>query len=327
MQKKLNIFFIYDNMSTFVKKDFDILNEVFDVKTLKYNSKKDIPKLIWGVLTSDINFSWFVLGYATIAVFFSKIFKKKSIVIAGGWDVVNAPEIDYGAMRSQKRVRYTKFALKYADKVLSVSKSTDREVKQWTDSCNSIVLYHGFDYELYKPNGEKENLVITVGCVNHQTLIKKGLKTFVESARFLPDVRFVLIGKYQDDSIHYLKSIASKNVEFTGYISFEELIKYYQKAKVYVQVSGHESFGCSIAEAMLCECVPVVTHCAAIPEVVGDTGFYVGFNDPRETAEKIKEALVSNKGKTAKERIKTLFPLEKRNERLIQIVNEVIQNA
>jgi len=323
--KRFKILFIYPNMSTFISKDLEILSRHYNVKTLKYTGKRDIPKLLSGILTADLNFSWFALGYATLAVFFSIIFRKKSIVVAGGWDVVSMPEIGYGAMRSPKHRRKTKFTLKYADKVLAVSESTNREIFQWVDSCNSVVVYNAFDYDLYKPHGEKQNRVITVGSVDKGTLKKKGLKTFVESAKFLPNVKFILIGEHIDDSIEYLKSIASKNVEFTGYVSFKELLNYYQKAKVYVQVSGHESFGCSLAEAMLCECVPVVTNRAAIPEVVGDTGFYVPYGDPKATAEAIKEALKSDKGKAARERIKTLFPLEKREEKLIRIINELLK--
>jgi len=322
--RKIRILFIYDELRTFVKKDLENLQEHFDVQTLRYTGKRDIPKLTLGILTTDLNFSWFALGYATLAVFFSKIFMKKSVVVAGGWDVVNMPEIGYGAMRSPKRVRKTKFALKHADKVLAVSESTNREVFQWVDSCNSIVVYNAFDYDLYKPHGEKQNMVITVGGVNKETLIKKGLKTFVESAKFLPNVRFVLIGKHIDDSIEYLKSIASPNVEFTGYVSFEELLKYYQKAKVYVQVSGHESFGCSLAEAMLCECVPVVTNRAALPEVVGDTGFYVPYDEPEQTAQAVKEALKSDKGPAARKRIKIMFPREKRKMELFETVNKLL---
>ena len=281
---------------------------------------------MWGILTTDVNISWFILGYATSAVVISKIFRKKSIVIAGGWDVVNMPEIGYGAMQSSKRIRYTKYALKYADRVLSVSKSTDKEVKQWISFSKSEILYHGFDSELFKSGGKKENLVITVGGVNKQTLIKKGLKTFVETAQYLQNLKFILIGKHQDESIDYLKSIASKNVEFTGYISFDELLQYYKKAKVYVQVSGHESFGCSLAEAMLCECIPVVTNRTAIPEVVGNTGYYVEFNNPKDTAEKIKEALVSNKGRVARERIEKCYSIEKRKRELINSIHRVFYN-
>lgn len=71
-----------------------------------------------------------------------------------------------------------------------------------------------------------------------------------------------------DDSIDYLKSIATPNVEFTGFVAEDELIKWYQKAKVYNQPSWHEGFGISVAEAILCECIPVVSDCGALPEVV-----------------------------------------------------------
>ena len=175
-------------------------------------------------------------------------------------------------------------------------------------------------------NKNKKELVITVGNVTWGTVTKKGLETFVKSAKYLPDIDFVVIGKHIDDSIEYLKSISSPNVKFTGYVSFDELLKLYQTAKVYVQVSGHESFGCSLAEAMLCECVPVVTNRAALPEVVDDAGFYVEFNNPKETTRQIKKALKSNRGKLARDRIKIQFPFEKRKDLIINIINELLKN-
>lgn len=332
MDKNRKILFIYPTPSTFIIKDLDILKSSFNVEPLKIEvthrrleKLKDVLDIFRGVITSDVCVSWFVLDYAFYATLFSKLFRKKSVVVAGGFDVVSMPEIGYGAMQSPKRRRKTKFTLKHADKVLAVSESTNREIFQWVDSCNSEIVYNAFDYDLYKPHGEKQNIVITVGSLDKGTLKKKGLETFVKSAKFLPNVKFVLIGKHADDSIEYLKSIAAPNVEFTGYISFEQLLNYYQKAKVYVQVSAHESFGCSLAEAMLCECVPVITNRAAIPEVVSDTGFYVSYGNAEQTAQKIEEALKSDKGKAARDRIKTLFPLEKREEKLIKIINELLK--
>lgn len=309
-------------MRTFVKKDLEILKEAFEVRTLKYSNKKDIPKLIWGVLTTDVNFSWFALGYATTAVFLSKLFGKKSIVVAGGWDVVNMPEIGYGAMQGSKRIRYTKFTLKYADKVVAVSESTKKDVIKWVNNSNVEVVYHGF--EIDQKQFMKEDLVITVATSSWQTIKLKGLDTFVMTARFLPDMRFMIIGPQIDDPIDYLKNLAPPNVEFIGYTPYEKMIQFFAKAKIYVQVSAQESFGSALAEAMLCKCVPVVTNRGALPEVVGDAGFYVPYGDPEHTAEKIIEALKSDKGKVARKRIKTLFPLEKRKEKLIMIINEIL---
>ncbi|ENO12280.1 GDP-D-mannose dehydratase [Thermoplasmatales archaeon SCGC AB-539-C06] len=105
----------------------------------------------------------------------------------------------------------------------------------------------------------------------------------------------------------------------------KELLGFYQRAKVYVQPSYHESFGIPAAEPMLCECIPVVTRRFALPEVVGEAGFYVPYGDEKATAEVIKKALNSpeNFGGKARERIKKNFPLEKRERELVKIVNSL----
>jgi len=81
----------------------------------------------------------------------------------------------------------------------------------------------------------------------------------------------------------------------------------------------------ALAEAMACECVPVVTNNAALPEVVGDTGFYVPYGDSKATAEAIKRALKSDKGKEARERIKNMLSLEKREKELIKIIEKLFE--
>ncbi|MEO7555918.1 MAG: glycosyltransferase, partial [Acidimicrobiales bacterium] len=40
-------------------------------------------------------------------------------------------------------------------------------------------------------------------------------------------------------------------------------------SQVYAQLSWHEAFGVSVAEAMLCGCTPVVTDVPALQEVAG----------------------------------------------------------
>ncbi len=190
------------------------------------------------------------------------------------------------------------------------------------------MIYNGIDTERYKLEGEKEKMVLTVGIISWSTIKKKGLETFVRCARYLPDIPFILVGKHRDkDCVKYLKGIASSNVTFPGYVPFEELLSYYRRAKVYVQVSLHESFGVALGEAMSCECIPVVTGKAALPEVVGDTGFYVPYGDPKATAEAIKEALnaPTEVGRKARKRIKDTFSLQKRKEKLLEIVNAMMK--
>ena len=309
----------YDHPQPFVTRDLEIFKNHFETLSFEYHGKKSLPRLSASIARTDLNFSWFVLGYATSSVMFSKTFGKKSIVNAGGWDVLNMPEIDYGAMRLKKRVRRTSFALKNADKVLTVSESMKEDVLKWVDR-EVEVIHLGFDWNHFKPKGEKERIALTVGNVSEQNLKRKGLEGFIRAAKYLPDVPFVLVGSLKGDVSKHLESIISPNVQVTGYVEDDELLRFFQRSKVYVQASYHEGFGCSMAEAMLCECYPVVTRRAAIPEVVSDTGMYVEYDDPESIAEGIAKALDEGDGTKARERIKTNFPIEKREERLVRSV-------
>jgi len=109
------------------------------------------------------------------------------------------------------------------------------------------------------------------------------------------------------------------NIEKEDNASGGDLIKMYCSTKVYIQISIHESFGISVAEAMICECIPVVSRRSALPEVVGDCGFYVDQLNPESVSTKIKEALShSNKlGKKARDRVRNHLPLEKRKRELL----------
>jgi len=326
VETSIKVAFVYYSFSSFVKNDYEILSKHFDVDKVNYRKIWDVYTIMISVLKSDVSFTWFAGGHALIAVLFSKIFRKKSIVIAGGGDVACVPEIDYGGMRRNKRSRYfAKFVLKHADIVLAVSEFTKREVLECAKPKNLMVVYNGVDIEKFNPNGEKEDIALTVGGIDESTVKRKGFETFVKVAKYLPDIKFVLLGKHIDKSVDCLKYIATTNAEFTGFVSDEELLKWYQKAKVYCQLSYYESFGMAPAEAMACGCVPVVADRGALPEVVGATGFYIPYGDPRATAEAIKEALNSSEdlGKDARERVKNMFPVENRSEKLVELINEL----
>jgi glycosyltransferase involved in cell wall biosynthesis len=323
MTRKPKLLFIHTAMHSTFKTDIEILNKDFEVVLFKYNTKKDVFKLMKAIRRTELNMSRFVLGYATLAVLLSRMLFRKSIVVAEGWGVVSMPEIGYGAVTGKKRIKKTKYALKHASCVVAVSESLKKDAQKLVNR-EIKVIYHGLDSKKFKPHGEKKNMVVTVGMVRKDTLRRKGLKAFVESAKYLPDTEFLLIGKSYDNTMDHLKSIASKNVKFTGFVPDEKLLEYYQKATVYVQVSAHEGFGISLAEAMLCECVPVVTNRGAISEVVGEAGYYVPFDDAKATAEAIGQALNSKKGSQARMRIKNNFSLEKRESKLNNLIWEVI---
>ena len=315
---------------SFMQWDLDILKEEFRVRLVNAcfdwhdiaGTLKTPRRLIAGIAWADVVFCWFASREAFWMIALSQIFKKKTVVAVGGHDVTAIPELG----REQGKITrfYSTYVLSRATKILPDSKDAEKGALGLVNDASKVTLiYLGIDVEKFRAAGPKQNSVITVGVVSHNNLKRKGLETFVRSAAYLPHIEFILVGKWFDDAIDYLRSIAPKNVRFAGALPERELILCYQKAKVYVQVSAHEAFGAALAEGMACECVPVVTDKGAIPEVVGDTGIYVPYEDPIATAEGIEQALRSNNGSAARQRVKSMFIISERQSALLKVMRDM----
>jgi glycosyltransferase involved in cell wall biosynthesis len=333
-RRKIKILFVRTLKSSFIQKDLELLGKHFDVRVVDFvfsrifkNTLMTVFGMIKGILWADLTFSWFAYGHAFWAVLFSKVLRKKSVVVIGGGEVAKIPEIGYGMLLNPMRSRILKFILKKADRVLTVDESLkiDAIKNVGLKGKNIQTVPTGYDYKKFKPDGKKEGLVISVSSGDSWGRIRlKGLDTFVKSAKFLPDVKFLVIA-IQGGALKKLQNIAPLNIEFIGYLSQDELIPFYQKAKVYCQLSMREGLPNALCEAMLCECAPVGTDVQGVRTAIGDTGFYVPYGDEKATAEAIKKAFKSNKGKEARERIKRMFPIERREKELIKIIYEVMK--
>jgi glycosyltransferase involved in cell wall biosynthesis len=139
-------------------------------------------------------------------------------------------------------------------------------------------------------------------------------------------VRFTLAGKWLDGSVDELRERAGDNVAFTGWLSDEDLHATYRRAAVYVQASRHEGFGLAVAEAMLAGCVPVVMNVTAMPEVVGEAGVLIDSQQPKDVAEGVRGALDlgPDAARRARERILTAFPMERRRDGILRVVEDAL---
>jgi glycosyltransferase involved in cell wall biosynthesis len=280
-----------------------------------------------GALWADVVFSWFGSAHALFPTAFARVAGKASIIVASGFDVANEPEIAYGNMRPGIGRWIGKTTYGLANAILAVSQFTAGELAKnvGANSSKVITIPHGFVVSQGPIGPCHRDLVVTIGAIRWITITCKGLDTFVRTARHLPDMRFKLIGRIEDNAIDYLRSFAPKNVEFRGYVTDAGNSSLVRSAGTYVQVSYYESFGCAVAEAMMQGCIPVTTRRGALPEVVGDTGYYVSYNDPRATASAIAEAASATmeQREFARRRIVELFPLSKRCDRLLAAVEMV----
>lgn len=331
MRKK--ILLVAQNLDDMVLDDSIILKKYYDVDILIIkNSQEMIAKLrmlAHKIRNADLCFIWFATSYAFFAIILAKLFGKPTAIVVGGYDVVKVPEIGYGlAMHPIKRI-FPIFSLQWADAVLPFSKNSEEQMlKNFDVDKDKVRTVHlGVNpVALKKFKKKKENSAVTVGVVTKSNLTRKGLEVFVRAAKYLPDVKFVLIGDTPDKgTLEYLRGIATPNLQFKnlGY-NTEKIIQELAKAKVYVQISYHEGFGRALAEAMCQECVPVVSERGAIPEVVRNTGVYVHkIGNAERVAQKIKTAMKAKLGKKARKQAMQ-FTLEKREKALVEVINSLL---
>jgi len=312
--------------SSFIEQDANILEKCFDLTTVVFGWHRLIF-ILRTVLSRRVDgvVLWFVFWWAFPIVLASRLCGVKTILIPSGIDVGRYPEIEYGELLSFRHRSLVRFVLNNAALVLPVSDFVRREVLKFSRPRRMKVIYNGIDTSKFKPlpSINKEKLVITVGAVNKMNKSYKRFDLFTECAKYLQDVEFVLIGSCLDDTIKSLRSESPSNVSFTGFVPTDDLIQYYRRAKVYAQFSHAEAFGCALAEAMACECVPVVVERGALPEIVGDTGVSAPYDDPGAMAENIRIALGSNKGSKARERVLRLFSLKRRERELVRTLNDM----
>lgn len=331
----MRVLYVYNDVTTFTKYDLDIVGGDHDVRALLFR-REGMGFLSFGwqavrdVWWSNAILSWFGSFHSLLPFALGRVLGRKCVVVASGYDVACLPEIGYGNMAGGLRRLVGRAVFRMAHKVLAVSRATAREAvaNARVDARKVEVIYHGVprgeDGGEYDPS-RKEAMVITVGSVERSNLARKGHANFVEAARHLPDVPFVLIGPWQDDAIDELKAMAPPNVRFTGWLADAELESYMSRASVYVQTSAHEAFGMAVAEAMLRGCVPVVSDRGALPEVVGDCGVIVRFGDAAATAAGIRAALARREelARRAHDRIGSSFSLPARRRQLIDALQRV----
>jgi glycosyltransferase involved in cell wall biosynthesis len=323
------LLYVHSRKASFVAIDREILAERYEVEDLFQPGRWPNPlAVIRGVLRADVVFGWFASWHTFFPTTLVWLLRKPSVLVIGGFDTANMPDIGYGYQQGGIRRAASRWIMRRARRLMTNSEYSLSEIERNTPIPPERVrvVHHGVPDPFGEPPGEKEREVLTVGAIDHTTLVQKGQLPFVEAAAQLPDVRFTFAGKWLDDSVEQLRARAGDNVRFTGWLSEEDLHATYRRAAVYVQASRHEGFGLAVAEAMLAGCVPVVMNVTAMPEVVGDAGVLIESHAPDAVAGGVRQALELGPGAAARarERILTAFPMERRRDGILAVVQDAL---
>jgi glycosyltransferase involved in cell wall biosynthesis len=323
------ILYVHNTKASFVAIDRDILAARYEIEDLYQPGRWPNPvQVVGGVLRADVVFGWFASWHTFFPITLAWLLRKPSVMIVGGFDTANMPDIGYGYQQGGLRRAASRWIMRRARRLATNSEYSLSEIERNTPIRRErvTVIHHGVPDPFGEEPGAKKREALTVGAINHTTLVQKGQLPFVEASRLLPDVRFTVAGKWLDGAVEELRARAGENMRFTGWLSDAELQAAYRRAAVYVQASRHEGFGLAVAEAMLAGCVPVVMNVTAMPEVVGDAGVFVESQQPEAVADGVRRALElgPDAARRARERILTEFPMERRREGILKVVQDAL---
>ncbi|MCK4357457.1 MAG: glycosyltransferase family 4 protein [Candidatus Cloacimonetes bacterium] len=354
--------FIHKSFSRIIKKDYNILKKYYPLRAFQYNPGRILSLNLLCIVIVLFNqikmFIWllrnicqakyiYICGadyYALMPVLFAKVFKKKSIIRVGGYDAASIPQIKSGVFYKKYKALAAKISYTNADLIIPVDESLINSINYYNNKdglsngikyfvkdlkTKIIVINNGYDAQKWckKENIKREKTVLSIGSIkDEKTFKRKGFDLLIEIAKKMNGVKFILLG-LQNDMYQLAKKNSTDNIELHHFIPHDELINYYSKAKVFCQLSLFEGFPNTLCEAMLCECIPVGSDVNGIPGAIGDCGFILKEKNADKAVKLIEKALNSSEslGKQARQRIKENFTLERRENKIIHLIEEMYE--
>ena len=343
MSKK-NLIFIYPKLYTFIQTEIKLLSDEFNLISinqnwerkilLPFNLIRQVIFLVINIRKVDTILISFGGYWSFFPALFSNLLAKKVAIVMHGTDCVSFPEIEYGNLRNPILSYVTKKSLHWASIILPVSESL---VYTENNYYSSKTLKFGYNYHLsniktpYKVihNGlnildwVRDNEIIRnktsfVTVLGEGKIKIKGVDLIIEVASRFPNSIFYLAG------IENVKGYdMPKNIICKGRLTAEELKVLFNQSQFYLQLSNTEGFGVALCEAMLCECIPLVSDVNFLPNIIGDSGFVLNKRNSDMLVDLINMALNSDiihLEQKARKRIKDNFSVNKRKKMLLSVL-------
>ena len=347
---KETLIYIFPSKASFVQKDLDFLNKKHKVLSPEYDwtTKWKLPFLLinqflfllFNIKKSKVIIVMFGGYWSVLPTIFGKLFKTKTFIILGGTDCVSFPKLNYGSLRKVLLKKAIRVSYKNAFKLLPVDESlVENNYSYWEESTYKKQGYKAFFKDIetpYKviPNGfdikqfsksslkKKPNSFITVAKIDsNRTFQLKGIDKLIYLAENFSDCSFTVIGV---DENKIDKVELPNNIELLPFMKANEFINYLQSHQFVIQLSISEGFPNALCEAMLCNCIPIISNIGAMPRIIKESGFTMNssnneylkreFETILETSEQVRSSLSNEVRKIVMEN----YPIYNREQLLLQ---------
>ncbi|MDH5716665.1 MAG: glycosyltransferase [Spirochaetia bacterium] len=257
------------------------------------------------------------------------------IVSVWGTDIYDFPK------KSFLHKKIIKYNLYRADKILSTSHVMATETNLYT---NKKIEVTPFGIDLYRFKNRKVSSLFSkndfvIGTI--KTLEKiYGIEYLIHAFSKLREnntklsFKLLIVGSGSHEL--FLKKLSkdlgiSNDTIFTGKVSHEEVVKYYNMLNICIISSVQESFGVAAIEASACEKPVIVSNVGGLPEVIEDgvTGIVVPPKDPEAIAKAVQKLIDNPKfiktyGQNGRIRVKKLYNWEDNINLMINIYKDTI---
>lgn len=209
-----------------------------------------------------------------------------------------------------RKIFYKK-AIFQSKEIFTVSNFSKNRIGETLNCKKNInVVYSALPEFFYKKdfqNQEKTNSIIFIGNIKKHKGLNILIPAFLNFINSLTEeqknsVKLIIVGskqnfRTQDDTIlNLLSKIPEKNLEFTGFISDDELNQKLSTSKILVQPSLYEGFGLPPLQALFCKTNVILSDIPVFKEIYKD--FPVTFfksEDIDDLTQKIKKVWAENK--------------------------------
>ena len=343
---KPSLVYYYPNPASFVRKDIAILEARYRVyaQDMPHFKRALLPWLFlrqfWHLLrnlpSSTLCVVQFGGHHALLPALFCKLSRKPLLIITGGTDCFRIPEIGYGNFNKRFLRWVTGRAYRWATALSPVHQSLSRSEFTYLPgppqpqgvynlvpglTTPSFTIYNGYEPSRFKPTQEDDSrpsgsFITVAGDLDNAVKYKrKGVDIILEAAQQLPSYSFTIVGTERPLD-------APANTTWHRWLEPSDLPKLLSNHRFYLQLSVAEGFPNALCEGMLCGCVPIGSTVAAIPLIIGDTGYLLPTRKASLLAQLLQKAdseYAPTQGLAARNRIVTYFTLTEREEKLLTL--------
>jgi glycosyltransferase involved in cell wall biosynthesis len=334
------ILFFRPSYSTIIKQDELFLKKKYHLRSFVFDSSsffkiigssiKQFLFLYTQIRTSTLIYLCHAGFHAFLPLILATLFRKKSILIIGGYDSIKSKEFRYGAHRNILRSWVIKICCALVTRILPVSSFVLKNLVQNINSAHPLktkIVYNGADTKEYcfDYSMEKHGVVYVSQADSLRALKIEGLEFYAQLAKNFPSETFTIVGA-SGKAKSFIESLNISNILCVEQTKKEELKGILNQADVICQFSKLEEFGLSLTEGMLCGCIPVSLKNTAPEEIVTkDVGILIEELDVSEASKALRQALsmpwdIRNR---ARLRVVKNFSLKEREQSILKVLDEI----